>query len=146
MKSYLIEAFVVLAMSSVFGTGAAAAAETLQLTCEAANPTDTNYFTTIKVQVDFDNQVVKLIEPTGEVIASTTDRRWNALAPSVRITDGAVAWLLANASDEVIFRGVLNRETGEVSTVWLGPRGTYANAPFVGKAFRGRCRRATQKF
>lgn len=134
------------AFALVFGAGAAAAAEPLQLTCEATPPNDLYRSQTIKVQVDFDNQIVKLIEPTGEVIASTTDRRWNALAPSVRITDGAIGWSLHNAANERIFWGQLDRETGEITTGWFGPRATYANAPFEGNDFKGRCRRATQKF
>ena len=91
MKSYLIEASAVLAMSLVFGTGSAAAAETLQLTCEPNEQLAfyaLDYQATIKVRIDFDNQTVAFVNPGGLLIASTTDRRWNALAPSVRISEG----------------------------------------------------------
>ena len=145
MKHRLIEACVVLAMSLVFGTGSAAAVETLQLTCETADPSDMSYSGTIKVQVDFDNQIVALIDPSGATLRSTTDRLMNALPPTVRITDGSVQWRLANSMG-FIFEGLLNRETGDINMVWLGLRGTYANAPLEIKNFSGRCRRATQKF
>ena len=145
MKHRLIEASVVLAMSSVFGTGAAAATETLQLTCESTNSTGATNYRTVKVRVDFDNQIVAVIVPSGVTIASTTDRRMNALPPIVEISDGAVKWYLAN-SIGIIFRGLLNRETGDVEMLWYEPQGTYANAPLEIKTFGGRCRRATQKF
>ena len=144
MKHRLIETFVVLAMSLVFGAGPAAAAETLQLTCEASAPSLT-YGTTLKVQVDFDNKIVQLVDSTGAVMASTTDRWLNALAPSVRISDVAIQWRLEN-SKFTIFDGILNRETGVLVTMWTGPRGSYANAPLEPKTFGGRCRRSTQKF
>ena len=141
MKSYLIEASAVLAMSLVFGTGSAAAAETLQLTCEPNEQLAfyaLDYQATIKVRIDFDNQTVAFVNPGGLLIASTTDRRWNALAPSVRISEGAVEWRLANSSTG-IFWGSLDRETGKIGGVWLEPGGDT-------KQFNGKCRRATQKF
>lgn len=145
MKHRLIETFVVVAMSLVFGTGPAAAAETLQLTCEAREPTGTAYSGTIKVQIDIDRQIIQLVGPTGAVVASTTDRLLNASAPSVQISDAAIQWRLANTIG-VIFDGLLNRETGDIRTMWFGPRGTYANAPLEMQFFNGRCRRSTQKF
>jgi hypothetical protein len=124
-------------------SGFVRAAEPLQLTCE---PLDQgSYRGPVKFRVDLDNRTVELLEPGGHAMASTADRKMDALTPSVRITDAAIAWRLAN-SVGVIFEGQIDRETGNSNALWFGPQGTYANAPNVIYTFQGRCRRAAPKF
>lgn len=141
MKHRLIAASVVLAMSLVFGTEAAAAAEPLQLTCEPNEQLASNalgYQATIKVRIDFDNQTVTFLNSGGLPLASTTDRGWNALPPSVRISEGTIEWRLGNSNGSIFF-GSLDRETGKIGATWYERGGTT-------KSFGGQCRRATQKF
>ncbi len=129
-------------------SGHAAAAEPLQLTCESSRPDESspgNYRAPVKFRIDLDRQVVDLLQPAGFVMASTTDRKMNALAPSVRISSAAIAWRLPNSVGP-IFEGSIDRETGNATASWFGPRGTYANAPIVAFSFQGRCQRAAQKF
>jgi hypothetical protein len=135
-------------LSLAFGvSGFAEAAEPLQLTCEGRddNARTANFQSSVKVRIDFDNKIVELLQPTGFVMASTTDRKMDALTPSVQITDTVIVWNLSN-SIGVIFRGLIDRETGDTDALWFGPEGTYVGAPNVVFLFRGRCRRATQKF
>jgi hypothetical protein len=138
-----------LGLSLALGSGAIAnAAEPLQLTCESSRADESspgNYRAPVKFRIDLDNRIVDLLQPGGFVMASTTDRKMNALAPSVRITGAAIAWKLPNSVGP-IFEGSIDRETGNATASWFGPRGTYANAPIVAFHFQGRCQRATQKF
>jgi hypothetical protein len=128
----LIEVFVALAMLLV--SGVAAAAGTLQLTCEGRDD-DRTY----KVQVDLDNKIVTLLNPAGAVIASTTDRKMNALEPSVFISEVIIQWSLSS-SEGLIFDGELNRESGNIRVFWYGPQYDLPNAPIAMKAYSGRCR------
>ncbi len=125
----------------------AQAAEPLQLSCESRSDqvSEHNYRAAVKIRIDLDNQVIDLIQPTGYVMASTTDKKMNALTPSVRITDTAIMWNLSNSIGKV-FTGLIDRETGDTNATWFMPHGTYDGAPNALFYFQGRCRRATQKF
>jgi hypothetical protein len=120
----------------------ARAAEPLMLTCESAGGGPR---ASVRFRIDLDRRTVELLEPSGFVMASTTDRKMNASNPSVRITDAAISWNLSNNVGSV-FDGSIDRENGNARTQWMGPQGTYANAPTVAHYFQGRCQRAAQRF
>lgn len=119
------------------------AAEPLRLTCEARadNPTDSYWQFPVKFQIDLNKNIIELLQPSGYVMASTTDRKMNALAPSVRIADTVISWNLSNKIGN-IFEGTIDRETGDTDASWFGPQAGYPNAPIVITFFRGKCRRA----
>lgn len=121
-----------------------AGAETLTLACEstAEGSGSTLYKASLKFQVDLGQRIVNLLTPTDGVMASTTDRRFNAVAPSVQITDSAIVWRLSNGAGEFIFRGVIDRTSGTAEAMWFEARAGRMDV----HSFQGRCRRATQKF
>lgn len=65
-----------------------ARAETLTLACEstAEGSGSALYKSPVKFRIDLDSRVVDLLTPAGGVIASTTDRKMNALRHHVKIT------------------------------------------------------------
>ena len=116
-------------------------AETLTLICESTAESYVPY-KSVKFRIDLDNRIVVLLTPADGVLASTTERRYDAVPPRVDISDSAIAWKLSNSIGEFIFRGSIERETGDAETMWFGPQtgGMGING------FGGRCRRTTQKF
>lgn len=128
-------AFVLIAQTSP------AHAETLTLACEstAEGSGSALYKSPVKFRIDLDNRTIDLLTPAGSVITSTKSRSMNALAPVVQISDSVIAWNLSN-SIGIIFKGSIDRETGNTDITWFGPRVIDAYL------FQGRCRRATQKF
>lgn len=118
-----------------------ASAETLTLACEstAEGSGSAIYKSPVKFRIDLDNRIIDLLTPAGGVITSTTNRNMNALTPVVQITDSAIAWNLSN-SIGIIFKGSIDRDTGNTDVTWFGPRVIDAYL------FQGRCRRATPKF
>ena len=130
----------------MFGASGFAEAAPLQLTCESSPDVPGHYYrSTVKLRVDLDRGIVELLQSSGYVMASTTDKKMNALAPAVRVIDSAIQWRLSN-SIGFIFKGEIDRETGDSTVDWHMPRGTYAGADEAIFFFKGRCRRATQKF
>jgi hypothetical protein len=118
-------------------------AETLMLACEStAEGSGGTPYKSVKFQIDLEQRVVNLLTPTDGVMASTTDRRFNAVAPSVQITDSAIVWRLSNGAGEFIFRGTIDRTAGSVEAMWFEPRAGTMSV----HSYQGRCRRATQKF
>ena len=105
------------------------------LVCEPNElpPGSSGYPFAVKIKIDRVNRTVDLLASGGTVLASTSDRRYNALPPMITFTEEKYSWKLQNKIG-TLFDGFIDRHTRDANFFWDTDRGS--------KSFRGRCKKA----
>ena len=114
--------------------------EPLRLACEPGEKRNDSYYPLpVRVVVDLAGRIVTLQATGGGVMTSTTDKRSATRPPTVRFSDAAFVWDLSTTRGGTVFKGTIDRETGNADMFFTDGSGR-------SYFFEGRCRLVGQKF